>query len=493
MSVQQEKFKAIADKIREKTNTEDLIVPNDFADKIDDVYLAGRDSAMDKDKAILGKAKGEKFYVDDVSETIHGVKCTVSAETENLSQVTVCKYGKNLFDKNLSGVSAFQNETAWGGYGTTIITADNLKKMLSNNTTYTISCEVECESIPQDATISTKLIGFSIYDRTKGAINLYETRELSPGQKYKFSKTFTTPEDFKTSTYAFMAYSNGYHLNEGPSMEASADVGEYTMGNDFPFGDGFPFDDAAPNATTVYAQVIYKNIQIEEGEHATEFEPCNVQSATAAQDGTVTGLTSVSPCMSILSDTPGVNISVEYYKSQGAKREYDKFWDSFQDYGNATNYSRAFQSPLWNDINYNPKYDIVAADDLFNSNPSITDTKVIIKADGKTLKNTFANSALEKIRLFVDAETNSENAFDGLTNLKSLTILGGSISTDGWDFSSAVNFPKDGITTLIMSLSMSAEGNTITFSQQAVDNAFQPEEWEQIKSTRPNWTIKLSN
>lgn len=48
MSVQQEKFKAIADKIREKTNTEDLIKPNDFADKIDDVYEAGKTSEYDR-------------------------------------------------------------------------------------------------------------------------------------------------------------------------------------------------------------------------------------------------------------------------------------------------------------------------------------------------------------------------------------------------------------------------------------------------------------
>ena len=42
MSYQQQKFKAIADKIREYTGTTDLIIPNDFALKIDDVYEAGR-------------------------------------------------------------------------------------------------------------------------------------------------------------------------------------------------------------------------------------------------------------------------------------------------------------------------------------------------------------------------------------------------------------------------------------------------------------------
>lgn len=41
MSIQQEKLKAIADKIRDKTGETDLIKPNDFVNKIDDVYNKG--------------------------------------------------------------------------------------------------------------------------------------------------------------------------------------------------------------------------------------------------------------------------------------------------------------------------------------------------------------------------------------------------------------------------------------------------------------------
>ena len=44
MSIQQDNFKAIADKIREKTGTTELIKPLDFASKIDDVYAAGQNS-----------------------------------------------------------------------------------------------------------------------------------------------------------------------------------------------------------------------------------------------------------------------------------------------------------------------------------------------------------------------------------------------------------------------------------------------------------------
>lgn len=47
MSIQQEKLKAIADKIRKKTGETDLIKPNDFVNKIDDVYEAGMSDIVD--------------------------------------------------------------------------------------------------------------------------------------------------------------------------------------------------------------------------------------------------------------------------------------------------------------------------------------------------------------------------------------------------------------------------------------------------------------
>ena len=41
MSIQQEKFAAIADAIRVKTGSTDLIKPSEFADKVDEVYKTG--------------------------------------------------------------------------------------------------------------------------------------------------------------------------------------------------------------------------------------------------------------------------------------------------------------------------------------------------------------------------------------------------------------------------------------------------------------------
>ena len=58
----------------------------------------------------------------------------------------------------------------------------------------------------------------------------------------------------------------------------------------------------------------YKNVLLEVGEEATEFEPYNGTEYTPNADGTVDGLTSVSPTMTLLTDTEGVTVECEYNK-----------------------------------------------------------------------------------------------------------------------------------------------------------------------------------
>ena len=64
------------------------------------------------------------------------------------------------------------------------------------------------------------------------------------------------------------------------------------------------------------AGVVFNNyiikIQLEPGKKATDFETCNGAEYTPAADGTVSGLTSVSPNMTILTDTDGVVVECEY-------------------------------------------------------------------------------------------------------------------------------------------------------------------------------------
>lgn len=76
MSVQQEKFKEIADAIREKTGSEDLIKPSAFAEKVGEVYEAGKQAQyfdwwykyLKKDKPYLNMAEslfGGRSWTDE--------------------------------------------------------------------------------------------------------------------------------------------------------------------------------------------------------------------------------------------------------------------------------------------------------------------------------------------------------------------------------------------------------------------------------------------
>lgn len=67
MSVQQKKFKAIADKIREKTGETGIIKPSDFVNKIDDVFAAGVASVppVEGDRYDEGYADGRDELIDN--------------------------------------------------------------------------------------------------------------------------------------------------------------------------------------------------------------------------------------------------------------------------------------------------------------------------------------------------------------------------------------------------------------------------------------------
>ena len=54
------------------------------------------------------------------------------------------------------------------------------------------------------------------------------------------------------------------------------------------------------------------NIQLEKGLNITSYEPYEAQTVVANADGIVEGLTSVSPDMTIMTDTEGVVIDMTY-------------------------------------------------------------------------------------------------------------------------------------------------------------------------------------
>lgn len=101
------------------------------------------------------------------------------------------------------------------------------------------------------------------------------------------------------------------------------------------------------------------NLQIELGTKVTDYEPSTRKTYIANADGTVDGITSISPVMNIICDIEGVDITAKYYCVQDV--EWHRFWDNFQNYGNRTNYFDSFRFYV-NDKIFKPKYDIVPTD-----------------------------------------------------------------------------------------------------------------------------------
>ena len=153
--------------------------------------------------------------------------------------------GKNLFDKSISTNPGIRNETVItdNSYSIGILRLNEICEILKPNTTYTISCEIECESIPSDVTLYNILLGFSIYTPVSGysTANALIKKQLSVGEIYYYSQTTTTPLKFDSGgNYRFLLYRNAYKDADGNYQ--------------------FP-------------AIICRNIQIEEGTSSTAYEP----------------------------------------------------------------------------------------------------------------------------------------------------------------------------------------------------------------------------
>ena len=105
----------------------------------------------------------------------------------------------------------------------------------------------------------------------------------------------------------------------------------------------------------------------------------------------------------------------------GKQSEYDKFWDTYQDYGNKTSYSvylGAFAGQVWTDELFRPKYPLVvtSAEHMFRQT-GITDlTKegvVLDFSQCKAFNYTFAYSQLKKLpSIDLSCAANTLSTFD---------------------------------------------------------------------------------
>ena len=178
----------------------------------------------------------------------------------------------------------------------------------------------------------------------------------------------------------------------------------------------------------------------------------------------------------------------------GRKGHYDDFWDRIQRYGETFSYSGAFNSQLWDDVTYNPKYTIKSSTGAgMFANNRITDTKVPV--DLSTASGTSAMLSWSSIRIFrkliVNENLSFSGAFDNATYLTEINIEGIIGKAIDMHWSKLLN--KASFISVISALSTTTSGLTATFSKTAKENAFKDvSEWEALVATKPNWTITLA-
>lgn len=234
-------------------------------ESIPDDYTDLSDKMKNVSNAIKGTKSGAIVTIDDMSPLKHDLSIHLTSDTvTDFSDVTVCCGGKNLF--SIAKIEC--NEYV------KVAVAEDGTVTMTNPT----GSNKEVNLIV-NVPLNTPL-AFSILECDSGVNIRYYSKE----------STWVNPSvSFNAQTSnCFTAYSK---LNvDTPQVKLYVFV----------------------PANSTY---VYKGIQIERGTVRTDYEAYKEpQTITANADGTVSGLTSISPTMVLSTDTEGVDINVGYNK-----------------------------------------------------------------------------------------------------------------------------------------------------------------------------------
>lgn len=273
-----------------------LIKSGEMADKVEDVYKAGQFDIMDSFEAFKGNAVGQVVSINDVSPIEHNVGVELSSDPiADFSGVKVSVGGKNLLNLDR------ERGTLTSGQAATSVRSDFefdkfYEGYIRNNVYYGG--------------------GYSQSTIENGVISVYANNAyMGCGMPFRVKPN---------TTYTF----NGELSGDSPYVTVSY----YDREGNFLSQAGICSGSAPPprsfttpsNCTTVVLGIcpqiaqgtaVVKDVQIEQGTTATEYEPYIEPTVyTANADGTVEGVKSRYPSMSFSTDAEGVIINVNYYR-----------------------------------------------------------------------------------------------------------------------------------------------------------------------------------
>ena len=246
-------YKETCDAIRQKTGCNNVIKSGDLPQEIGRVFNIGQLSVISQSEALKGFAQGEWVTIKDISPVEHDISVNLESDTiTDYSSVKLQRLGKNLV-----------NSTDFHVNRSITITLENPLPA----GTYTLSGLIT-------TTASTGLIQ-AVYTDGSTSSGSTDCGYTSDANKRNILATKTYPKAIaKFNIYA-----------------------------------GFGWNASAGHTAN------FVDFMIEKGSIATEFEPyIEPTEYTANADGTVSGIKSLCPSMTLTSDTEGVIITAEYIK-----------------------------------------------------------------------------------------------------------------------------------------------------------------------------------
>ncbi len=477
-----EYLSTLASKFREKLGTTEKINAQDFADKIDEVYEAGKELILDQDTSIK-KALSDTAIViaTNILDVPHNLSVQLSSDAiTDFSTVNLYKTGINL----------------WGG-------------------------ELERGT-------------FSV---ASGDLNPSTTRVRSKDYVYLPAGTYRmtlADSNMKIVVYVYDRDGNFKPAESLTSWSANNKL-QFSVVENRKIKFGISYSES----TTILVEDV-EWIMLSH-DLVTEYEQYYQQPITVNGDGTAI-IPVEGGALTLVTEPKEVNISLEYNCTAS---DLDDFWDKFQDYGNRTSYNYGFSGAGWGKETFKPKYDITPslANYMFClSGMSRRPVKMVdvekecnVKFDFSKVTNfnyTFANclfSQINEIDLSRSNITSVTDMFyhgyyttyyletiDGLilaeTTPVNSTMLGycGALIHVGFkgvlgkslNMKQSTKLDKETITALMSILSDNTTGTTLTLSKTAVQNAFETsegaadgnkaEEWTALVAAKSNWTITLS-
>lgn len=479
---------AIGDAIRGKEGSTDLIPTTDMATRIEAIESGGVE--IDPDKILSTTVSGDGFvHLSDVSEVPHDITIQAAKGTK----VTVVR--NNLFDidrftmekseyspyttawrRRDNGINVFSRYGGWQAIGSYI----------SNDISDYKNCDlVISATMTPIAPVTKGTIAVYTADENNTATVLFEITGTG-----NMTKEFSIPSNSANNKLRLLFYAS-----RGEALS--------TKGRN---------------------EVNYSNIYVAKKEDVANY--------TVDNSGIVNGIQSADN-VTIIADAP---ISVTYNKSYGKYMVQKTFWDNYLTYATnnvRTDWSRAFMGAGWGRKTFTPTRDVAmqgSASYAFaawcRNDCELVDLKwyldrLGVKLDTSQLtdmnyffdynqtigylpaidvtgcstgsKPTYVFNYMQCLReiekIIVNENTNYTGWFVNCKELEEVRFEG-DIAQAGLNLQWSTKLSKASIENIINALKWDS-GNTVTLSRTAVDNAFEPEEWDELLSSKGNWTISL--